>query len=229
VQHRNYARSSCQHRHRNPSPTRRNPSPTRRILTASIRPRIALSDAEEWSKDHIARGLSFLSAHSKLTLRFAPTAAAISSYVRWLWFFNHSSASSKLTTSNACCVTSANLSSPRVARPLATPRTSKRRCCGASSVSSTDGSSAPPQTHAFSRIGSGGGSSCWARSKRLSRLRPRLTHQSWFAQRAGFQPRGSGSPQLQKLPLLKRLPPACMTYASVGTAIASLRKTQRVG
>jgi hypothetical protein len=51
VQHRNYARSSC---HLHP-PMLRAP---RHMLTATIRPRIGLSDAEEWSKDHIARTLS---------------------------------------------------------------------------------------------------------------------------------------------------------------------------
>ena len=40
MQRLSYARSSC---HR-----RRNPRPKRHILTASIRPRIARSDAEEW-------------------------------------------------------------------------------------------------------------------------------------------------------------------------------------
>ena len=86
-----YARSSCQRRHRKPSPTQR-------ILTVSTRPRIGLD---------IAR-------------------------------------TPKLTTSSACYVTSANLSNLRNARLLATRRTSKRRCCGASWVSSTDCSSAPP-------------------------------------------------------------------------------------
>ena len=52
--------------------------------------------------------------------------------------------SSRLTISSVCCGTSGSLSSPRVARPLATRRTSKLRCCGVSSANSTDGSSAPP-------------------------------------------------------------------------------------
>jgi hypothetical protein len=70
VQHRSYARSSC---HLHP-PMLRAP---RHILTASIRPRIALDDAEEWSKDHIARTLSFSNARSKLTLSVASAATRL--------------------------------------------------------------------------------------------------------------------------------------------------------
>jgi hypothetical protein len=57
---------------------RQKASRTRRILTASIRPRIGLDDAEEWSKDHIAPGLSFSNARSKLTLSVASAATPMS-------------------------------------------------------------------------------------------------------------------------------------------------------
>ncbi len=59
----------------------------------------------------------------------------------------------KLTTSSACYVTSANLSNRRSVRRLATHRTSRRRCCGASSVSSTNGSPAPPGPTHFGGLG----------------------------------------------------------------------------
>ena len=50
----------------------------RRMRTAATLHPIALGDAEEWSKDHIVRGMSCSNALSKSTSSNAPTAATSS-------------------------------------------------------------------------------------------------------------------------------------------------------